>query len=104
MLDPAVQVLVLVRGPPTPPSRINPPPSPSMRDSGTLKAGLSGLADAPRQGLADLSRHASRRIAYSGRDWARLDQTGSARHATHSALSQVADGPPYISVRRPLDR
>lgn len=33
-----------------------------------------------------------------------LASTGSARHATHNALSQVADGPPYISVRRPLDR
>lgn len=81
-------LLVLGWGPPpTPPSRINPPPSPSMRDSGTLKVSLSGLGGGPEAAtatrlpihltmrcsspadLTDLSRHASRRIAYSGLDW-----------------------------------
>lgn len=63
----------------------------------TLKVSLSGLADGPEAAtatrlpihlamrcsspasLTDLSRHASRRIAYSGRDW--ISQTIQTRHS-----------------------
>lgn len=83
----ASATISLVRGPPTPPPRIDPPPPPSMRDNGTLKVSLSGLGDGPEAATAtrlpihlticcsspadlpDLSRHASRKIAFSGLDW-----------------------------------
>ncbi|RFU73082.1 hypothetical protein TARUN_9174 [Trichoderma arundinaceum] len=49
--------------------------------------------------LTEPGQAASRRIAFTG--GAGQKWTGQTRHS--DALGQVADGPPYISVRRPLD-